>query len=87
MDPRVVVELSDRSRALLRAVGAGRCEVTGGSEPDLFVDGLACCDQVAAHNLVRAGLLRAVRVVSLSERAPAELTEEGRAAMRRPMAA
>ncbi|MFD1148111.1 hypothetical protein [Saccharothrix hoggarensis] len=77
----VVKELSGRAKAMLRAVAAGRAQLTGGREPDLYVDGLPCCDQMATHDLVRAGLLRARRAVRLDERADAELTDEGRAAI------
>ena len=33
-----------RGIAMLRAVAAGRAKVTRSAEPDLFVDGLPCCD-------------------------------------------
>ncbi|WP_367134759.1 hypothetical protein [Saccharothrix sp. HUAS TT1] len=77
----VARELSGRAKSMLRAVAAGRAQLTGGREPDLYVDGLPCCDQMVTHDLVRAGLLRARRVVGLDERADAELTEAGRAAI------
>lgn len=77
----VEMELSGRARAMLRAVAAGRAEVTGGSEPDLYVDGLPCCDQMATHDLVHAGLLRPSRPTMLGQRVDAELTEDGRAAL------
>lgn len=74
-------ELSGRARAMLRAVAAGRAELSGGRTPDLYVDGLPCCDQMVTHDLVHAGLLRACEVVGLGERAGAELTEAGKAAL------
>lgn len=77
----VAKELSGRAKAMLRAVAAGRAQLTGGREPDLYVDGLPCCDQTATHDLVRSGLLRARRAVGLEERTDAELTEAGRAAI------
>ncbi len=77
----VVRELSGRAKAMLRAVAAGRGQLSGGREPDLYVDGLPCCDQTVTHDLVRAGLLRARRAVGLDERTDAELTEAGRAAI------
>jgi len=46
-------------------------------EPDVFVDGLACCDQPRARALVHAGLLRATRPGRIGERVPAVLTEAG----------
>ncbi len=66
---------------MLRAVEAGRAEVTGGLEPELYVDGLPCCDQMATHDLVYAGLLRAARPTRFGLRVCAELTEDGRAAL------
>ncbi|MGH3947955.1 MAG: hypothetical protein ACRDSE_02360 [Pseudonocardiaceae bacterium] len=45
--------LTGRDRAILAAVAAGRVEMSCSCEPDLFVDGLCCCDQVAARNLAR----------------------------------
>jgi hypothetical protein len=77
----VAKELSGRAKAMLRAVAAGRAQLTGGREPDLYVDGLPCCDQTATHDLVHAGLLRARRAVGLEERTDAELTDAGRAAI------
>src|SRR3954471_1736717 len=53
-----------RALAMLRAVGAGRAELTCSCEPDLRVDGLPCCDQATAHDLARAGLIRPARVVA-----------------------
>ena len=77
----VTEELSGRARAVLRAVAAGRAQLTGGCEPDLYIDGLPCCDQMVSHDLVRAGLLRGRREVGLYERTEALLTEAGRAAI------
>ena len=77
----VARELSGRAKAMLRAVAAGRAQLTGGCEPNLYVDGLPCCDQMVTHDLVHAGLLRARRAVGLNERTDAELTEAGRAAI------
>ncbi|MFC6089270.1 hypothetical protein Q5530_09480 [Saccharothrix sp. BKS2] len=77
----VAEELSGRARAVLRAVAAGRAQLTGGCEPDLYIDGLPCCDQMVSHDLVRAGLLRGRREVGLYERTEALLTEAGRAAI------
>ena len=74
--------LSGRALAMLRAVDAGRAEFAAGREPDLYVDGLPCCDQSATHDLVHAGLLRPSAVASYGQRVRAELTDEGRAALR-----
>ena len=51
--------LSGRDRAILRAVAAGGAELQLGTEPDLFFDGRCCCDQSAAHELVRSGMIAA----------------------------
>lgn len=51
-------DLSYRALAMLRAVAQGRAEITVSLEPDLYVDGLPCSDQSAAHRLAHAGLLR-----------------------------
>lgn len=73
--------VSRREFALLRAVAAGRGEITVGCEPDLFIDGLACCDQSAAHHLAHAGLVQATSPVEVGQRASAELTNAGRSAL------
>lgn len=74
-------ELNHRARALLRAIEAGRVEVTRSSEPDLKVDGLLCCDQVAARELAHAGLLRPAQPGSAGPWVRAELTPAGRAVL------
>lgn len=71
-------ELSDRERAILRAVAEGRVEVRRSCEPDLYIDGLCCSDQYTAHRLCRRGLIRAADGQP-GRRAPAELTPAGRA--------
>jgi hypothetical protein len=53
----VAVRVGGRDAALLKAVAAGRCELSPGSWPVLYVDGRACCDAAAGHRLVEAGLL------------------------------
>ena len=69
--------LSRRAIAMLKAVGEGRAELRCSCEPDLRVDGLPCCDQSTAHDLARAGLVRAAAAVAPGQWAPAELTAEG----------
>ena len=50
--------LSGRDRSLLRAVATGRCLLgSGGWQPVLLIDGLACADSDAGHRLVTAGLI------------------------------
>lgn len=80
-------ELNRRALAMLRAVGAGRAELTCSCEPDLRVDGLPCCDQATAHQLARAGLIRPARVVAVGQWTRAELTEDGRLALGETLAA
>ncbi len=72
----IMNELTGRQRSLLRAVAAGRCELTCSQEPDMFVDGLFCCDQLSARQLVRARLV-AGAASAPGERAPAALTDDG----------
>jgi hypothetical protein len=74
-------ELNHRARALLRAIAAGRAEVTRSSEPDLKVDGLLCCDQVASRELAHAGLVRPAQRGAGGVWVRAELTAEGRAVL------
>ncbi|MFC0114032.1 hypothetical protein [Kibdelosporangium aridum] len=76
------LSLSRREWAMLKAIAAGRGEITGSSEPDLFIDSLACCDQHAAHHLARADLVHATRAVEMGQRVPAELTAAGHALLR-----
>ena len=78
MELVVDVELSVRDRAILRAVERGRAELVWGSEPDLYIDGRFCCDQSAAHRLVRAGLIAPAVEGGVGERLPAMITTAGR---------
>jgi hypothetical protein len=77
-------EVSRRGMAMLRAVAAGRALMSRSCEPDLFIDGVACCDQMTAHALARDGYIRPVRPGNL---VPAELTDAGRAALMATVAA
>jgi hypothetical protein len=70
-------EICGRDRAVLRAIGAGRCELWAGCEPVLVVDGMRCADSGVAKRLLAAGLV--VKPVGSSV---AELTAAGRAAAR-----
>ncbi|WP_410574895.1 hypothetical protein [Amycolatopsis sp. cmx-4-61] len=80
-------ELTRRAMAMLRAVGAGRAELTCSCEPDLRVDGLPCCDQATAHQLARAGLIRPTRAGAVGQWTRAELTDAGRRALGGALAA
>ena len=82
MGAEAALELTCRDRAILRAVGGGGAELTGGAEPDLFLDGRCCADQLAAHRLARAGLIAAVGSGAPGGRVAARLTAVGRDAMR-----
>lgn len=82
-----VAALNHRQLAMLRAVAGGRAEITRSCEPDLYVDGLPCCDQGTVRELVHAGLLRAAGTGSIGHRVTAALTDLGQAALRgRPRA-
>lgn len=78
---RPTMELSFRALAALRAVAAGRAQLTASSEPDLFIDGLAFSDQFTAHSLAHYGLIRAARPAAVGQRVPAMLTAAGHMAM------
>ena len=73
--------LSGRDRAILRAVAAGGAQLQLGTEPDLFFDGRSCCDQTAAHYLVRAGLITAAALGLVGRRVAAVLTPAGHQAL------
>lgn len=72
------IHLNHRERATLLAVAEGRAEMSCSSVPDLFIDGIGCCDQFTAHRLARFGLLRPQRGGSPVDRVPALLTEPAR---------
>ncbi|MPY98210.1 MAG: hypothetical protein GEU97_09465 [Actinophytocola sp.] len=78
------VQLNHRERATLRAVGIGRAEITCSAEPDLFIDGLACCDQGTARRLAHLRLVMPQRDGRPGERVPACLTEAARAMLGLP---
>ncbi len=72
--------LSFRDRAILRAVADGTAQLSVSSEPDLFVDGRFCSDQVAARRLAHAGLIVAAAAAAPARRGQrvlAELTPAG----------
>jgi hypothetical protein len=77
----VPTEMSHRDLRLLQAVADGRIECTGSVEPDFFVDGVACCDHMAARALARTGLIHAAAVGARGPRLPVRLTAEGRDAL------
>lgn len=69
------IGMTGRDLRLLHAVADGRVECTGSVEPDFFVDGVACCDHMAARALVRSGMIRSA---GLGTRVPVQLTAAGR---------
>jgi hypothetical protein len=69
--------LTDRDRAILRAVAGGTAELLGDAHPDLFVDGRSCCDQMAVRRLAHAGLITGAGQVGAGRRVPARLTPAG----------
>lgn len=75
MSPPTSSALTYRDRAVLRAVQAGRCEVSGRIGVSLVIDGLGCSDQFVGQRLVRAGLV----AVPGPQPGPARLTASGRA--------
>jgi len=73
---------------MLRAVVAGRAQISCSSEPDLFIDNVPCCDQYTAHMLAHAGLIEPAISGVVGELVPAQLTLSGEAALALvPMAA
>lgn len=70
-----------RTHAVLRAIAAGRAELTVSSEPDLYVDGLAFCDQFTARLMAHDGLIAPARTGERGYRVPAALTPAGRQAL------
>jgi hypothetical protein len=66
--------LSYRDRAVLRAVAAGRCEISDSPGGALVVDGRFLSDQFAGPRLAAAGLIDAD-----SHDGPARLTPSGEA--------
>lgn len=75
--PDVRVELNNRERATLRAVAAGRVQITCSCEPDLYIDGVAFCDQHTARWLVHQGLVRPAVPGQPWDLVAAELTDPG----------
>lgn len=73
--------INHRIRGMLRAVAAGRAEITLSSEPDLFVDGLPCSDQFTAHRMAVGGLIQPSRPGLPGQRVPATVTAAGTAAL------
>jgi len=73
--------LNNRAISMLRAVVAGRAQISCSSEPDLFIDNMPCCDQYTAHMLAHAGLIEPASDGGVGELVPAQLTTDGEAAL------
>lgn len=73
--------LNHRALSMLRAVVAGRAQISCSSEPDLFIDGVPCCDQYTAHLLAHEGLIEPVHSGVVGQVVPAALTDAGVTAM------
>ncbi|MBA2323420.1 MAG: hypothetical protein H0V92_05155 [Pseudonocardiales bacterium] len=73
-----ISSLTNRDRAVLKAVAAGRCTVSGPHADTLTIDGLCCADQFVGPRLADAGLI-AGPTTGLTDTGPARLTESGRA--------
>ncbi|MGQ0837811.1 hypothetical protein [Actinokineospora sp.] len=73
-------ELSYRALAMLRAVQAGRAQMSCSREPDLYIDGVPCCDQFSAHVLTHDGLIAGAQGL-FGQLVAATLTPAGHAAL------
>ncbi len=73
--------LNHRALSILRAVVAGRAQISCSAEPDLFIDGVPCCDQYLAHTLAHDGFIEAASKGTRGELVPAALTDAGVAAL------
>ncbi|HEX6351410.1 hypothetical protein [Actinophytocola sp.] len=74
-------ELSHRAISMLRAVAAGRAELTCSCEPDLRIDSLLCCDQATARLLFHSGLIEPTANVAIGQWTTAGLTPAGENAL------
>jgi hypothetical protein len=73
--------LNRRELATLRAIASGHAEISCSRAPDLFIDGLACCDQSTARHLATLGFVTAAHEADSGTRVPAVLTEAGKHAL------
>lgn len=76
--------LTRRAVNMLKAVRDGRAQLSLGCEPDLYVDGIPCCDQATARTLGRLGLIAANGPGRPGDLVPAVVTDEGRNALAAP---
>jgi len=73
--------LNHRALSMLRAVVAGRAQISCSSEPDLFIDGVPCGDQYLAHTLAHEGYIEPAHKGARGALVPAALTDAGVAAL------
>lgn len=73
--------LNHRALSILRAVVAGRVQLSCSSEPDLYIDGVPCCDQYLAHTLAHDGFIEPSYQGVWGSLVPAALTDAGVAAL------
>lgn len=73
--------LNHRALSMLRAIVAGRAQISCSSEPDLFIDGVPCCDQYLAHTLAHDGFIEPAHRGAVGSLVPAALTDAGLAAL------
>ena len=57
MGTTTLTQLSNRDRAVLRAIAEGRCVVSGECGHPLTIDGYCCADLFAKTRLTGAGLI------------------------------
>jgi hypothetical protein len=81
MSAQLSESLNYRAASMLRAVVAGRAQISCSSEPDLFIDNVPCCDQYTAHMLAHAGLIEPATDGGVGELVPAQLTSAGETAL------
>ena len=74
MNATAAIPLSHRDLAVLRAVAAGRCEVSETFGRNLVIDGAWFTDQFAGPRLTEAGL-----ILAGPRGGPARLTDSGQA--------
>jgi hypothetical protein len=74
MNATPATPMSQRDCAVLRAVAAGRCEISATCGGNLVIDGVWFTDQFACPRLTEAGL-----IISGPLGGPARLTASGRA--------
>jgi hypothetical protein len=73
--------LTNRHRAMLKAVDAGRAEALCGCAPDLLIDG-RYCDHLAVRELFSAGLIAVAEPGSVGQRVAARITDSGRSVLK-----